>query len=123
MSTIRSFTHKLAHPFKVGELFYDQITLLEPNVDALEVIEDLGLKDGDAPTVRQMKSLIAALARLDPAVIGNLQAVDFRPLGEAVVPLLTPTAGQGSPATPSTLSSPTSPIGLTPPIPPLASAP
>lgn len=81
-------TVSLTHPIENGEGTVREITLREPDVDALEQIEDLKLEEGKRPTTRQLRGVIAALADVSNEVVGKVHRDDLGALGEAVVPLL-----------------------------------
>ncbi len=86
--TWKTATHVLSHPVVMGEKTISSVTLREPDVEALEVVGDLGLSAGTEVTVRQMRGLIEALADVPSEVIGKLHRVDFAALGEIIGPLL-----------------------------------
>jgi len=101
----RSETVVLTHPIDAEDKSYGAITLREPNVDALEAIEELGPFE-DRLTVKQTRAMIALLGDLPNDVVGKLHRADFERIGEALGPLLeaSPEAGEAN----STASSPAS---------------
>ncbi len=90
MSTWKSFTHTLAHPVHLegGSKIVGAITLREPDVNALEAIDSLGIKEGTRPSIKQVRGILGAIADADQEVIGRLHRDDFNALNEAVAPLL-----------------------------------
>ena len=92
-------THTLANAVTVDGKIYTAITLREPDVDAREAIDDLGIEPGKPVRVRQMRGVIAALADCPDAVIGKIGKADFRALSEMVVPLLADETESGPPST------------------------
>ena len=93
----------LLHPVKVGERSVSTITLYEPNVEALEALEDAGLfdgKPGDDPkplSVKQMRAALVALSRESEETIRGLHAADFAKAGESIAPLLASFTGSAAP--------------------------
>lgn len=82
-------THPLKFPVKIGDAEpIASISLYEPDVEALEAIDALGLKEGEQMTVAQLRGIVVALSRQPEAVIKKLHARDFKALGEEAVPLL-----------------------------------
>lgn len=81
-------THTFKYPVIVDDTTYTTITLREPDVDALEKIEALGVTDGSEPTLSQLRGTIAAVADLPNEVIGKIHRDDFLVLGEMIAPLL-----------------------------------
>lgn len=84
----RTATHTLTGPIDHEEKTYGAITVREPDVDALEEIEELGIEEGKKPTLRQLRGIISALADAPHEVIGKLHRDDFTALVELTVPLL-----------------------------------
>ncbi|MEN5249909.1 phage tail assembly protein [Brucella pseudintermedia] len=78
----------LQHPIAVGEKTVAAITLREPDLNALEVIEGLGLADGVAPKLSQIRGIIAALGDQPDEVLGKLHRDDVATLTEALLPFL-----------------------------------
>lgn len=95
----QSKTHVLKFPVIIEGKTIAAITLREPDVDALEKIDGLGLKEGVPPNVKQVRGIIEALADQPGIVIGKLNKADFQALGELAVPLLEPAQeGSGQPS-------------------------
>lgn len=86
--TWKTKTHVLKFPVTLGDKTYAAVTLREPDVDALEVIEELGIEEGKRPTIRQARGLIAALADVPTEALGKMHKDDLAELGEMVAPLL-----------------------------------
>lgn len=84
----KSVTITLLHPIKVGELSLSTITLREPDLEALEKIDDIGFEAGMRPSVRQLRLAIEALSGQETQILNRLHKDDFEALGEAAVPLL-----------------------------------
>lgn len=104
MAEWKTETVTLTHPIPAGE-GSDQkitsITLFEPDVEALEKIEDLNFKEGEKLTVKQIRGAIAALSRLDDDVIRKLHRDDFNALGNAFPPLFSGSASTSGEAKPT----------------------
>ncbi len=79
---------EIKHPliFPVGDL--KELTFREPNGEALEAIEDLGVEDGKAPTVRQTIGIISALSGVPVETIRKFNQRDIEGAANACVPLL-----------------------------------
>ncbi len=87
----KTSTVTLTHPVPLdaaGATTLSKITFREPDVDALEAIEELGLKAGVRPTVKQLRGMIVALGDASDEIVGKLHRDDLGALGEAVIPLL-----------------------------------
>lgn len=81
--------HPLLHPVPVeGTEKLREIVLREPDVEALERIDALNLKPGEALSISQLRAVIAALSNQPDATIKKLHQADFRALGEKAAPLL-----------------------------------
>lgn len=109
MAEWKTKTITLLHPIKVGELSLSSITLREPDLEAMEKIEEIGFEDGVQPTVKQVRLAIEALCGLDDQqlpLIKRLHKDDFAAVGAEVAPLLNgPTAtDDGSASTEQTSS-------------------
>lgn len=110
----------LAHPIKVGELSLTEITMREPDVAAMEVIEECNFVEGEKPTLKQLRSAIAALAKQPIEVLNQMHRDDFTKLAEAAVPLIggasesSPKPGSEAPNDGTSLS-PTLPTTSAPP--------
>lgn len=81
-------TYTLKHPITVDDETYVTITVYEPNVAALEAIDDIGIVDEERPRIRHLRQVIAALTRIPNKVIGELHRDDFEALVEMAVPFL-----------------------------------
>lgn len=82
-------THTLAHPLPAGE--GDKIvsiTLREPDVEALEAIDNLGLEAGKPLRIREISAIIAALSGVPIEAVRKMHKSDFTALGALAVPLL-----------------------------------
>lgn len=64
------------------------LTFLEPDVEALERIEDLDVQEGEPIKVRHLRHIAAALSRQPDEVIKRLHARDFAKVTEALTPFL-----------------------------------
>lgn len=114
MAEWKSETVPLTHPISgAGDSSQKitSITLHEPNVEALELIQEAGFTEGAQPTVKQLRTAIAALARIDPDLLLTLHRDDFTKLAEKAVPFVTgsvePSPPESSPSSSSTSSSQT----------------
>lgn len=80
--------HTLAHPVEGEAGQITEIVLREPDVEALERIDDMSLAEGQKIKIAQLRAIIAALSRLPDETIKRLHKDDFTVLGELAVPLL-----------------------------------
>lgn len=87
MSTTIS-TFPLKHPIEHEGKTYASISFRELDLAALEVIESAGIEDGTKPTIRQVRTLLAALADVPDAALGKLHFSDFVAVQEHLIPLL-----------------------------------
>lgn len=88
----------LKHPIEHMGTTVTRLTLREPDVEALERIETLGLVAGKNPTVAQTRGIIAALSGVAgdaDGLIKRLHKDDFAALAGHLVPLL---AGDAAPS-------------------------
>jgi hypothetical protein len=86
----KEIRHPLTHPIpdpETGEMI-TEIVMREPDVEALERIDGLGMEEGKRMKVSQIRGLIAALSGLPDATIGKMHKNDFAAIGEEAVPLL-----------------------------------
>lgn len=90
-------THVLKYPVTVDGKEHVTVTMREPDVDALEAIEDLGIEENRNPTIKQVRGMITALADMPSAVIGKLHRDDLTALGELLAPLLDGEADEAAP--------------------------
>jgi hypothetical protein len=81
-------THTLAHPIKVGDREIKTVTMREPDIDALEAIEELDIEQGKPLKVKHMRGIIVALSDLTHEEAGKLHRDDLAGLGEFIAPLL-----------------------------------
>lgn len=81
-------TYALKHPVTVDGEAYVTITIYEPNVAALEAIDDIGIVEEERPRIRHLRLVLAALTRIPNKVIGELHRSDFEALVEIAVPFL-----------------------------------
>lgn len=84
----KTVTHTLAYPVMIGDKRTSAVTLREPDVDALEAIEELGIEEGGQPKISQLRGMIAAMSDVSNEVIGKMHRDDLTGLGELLVPLL-----------------------------------
>jgi len=84
----KTVTHALKYPVNAGGATISAIVLREPDVDALEAIEDLGIVPGETLKVRQIRGIILALSDQPDTVIGKLHRSDLSELGNLLAPLL-----------------------------------
>lgn len=82
-------TYPLIHPIPVdGGLKLMEIVFSEPNGEALEAIDELGMDEGKSPTIKQTLGLIRALSGQPKAITDKMHALDIKGASEAVGPLL-----------------------------------
>ena len=91
----KTHTHSLLHAVNHEGRSYSTITLSEPDADALEAIDELGIEEGKRPSVRQLKGFIAAIADT-PDIVGKLHRDDFIALQEIAIPLVSPPEEPGT---------------------------
>lgn len=84
----KTTVHVLTHPIHFEGKDYAAITMREPDVDALEAIEELGITEGKNPSIKQVRGIIAALADFSSVVIGKMHRDDLTALSEHLAPLL-----------------------------------
>lgn len=80
-----SFIFPVAQPN--GETITN-ITIREPDAEALERIDALGIEEGRKPTVAQGRCIMEALAGLDDGALKKMHAKDFTALMELSGPFL-----------------------------------
>ncbi|EPE98441.1 phage tail assembly protein [Rhizobium grahamii] len=73
--------------FPVGDL--TTLTFSEPNGEALEAIDELGIEEGKTPSVRQTMGLISALSGVPVETIRKFNQRDIKGAANALVPLVT----------------------------------
>ena len=79
----------LAHPIPVSEgSVINAVTLREPDVEALEIIEDCGFVEGERPTVKQLRVAIVALSNLTEEQARKLHRDDFGKVCQAAIPFV-----------------------------------
>ncbi|MCT8999224.1 phage tail assembly protein [Chelativorans intermedius] len=84
----KTVTHTLKFPLQFEGRKIEKITLREPDVEALEKIDELDIQPGKPVRVRQMRGMIAALGDCPPEALGKLHRDDLAALGELLGPLL-----------------------------------
>jgi len=90
--------HTLRFPITPpGGEVVSEVVCREPDVEALERIDNLGMVEGQPLKVAQIRGIIAALSGLPDDVIRKMHKTDFAGLTEKVVPLLELSAGGGKP--------------------------
>lgn len=67
-----------------------EVTLREPDVEALEKLDDLGLKEGSPLKIGHIRAMIATLSGLPDEVVRQMHRRDFTALAEKLVPLFVP---------------------------------
>lgn len=70
-----------------------RITFHEPDVEALETMEELDLVEGKPLKVRHIRIISAALSRLPNETIKKINSRDFTRLAEALAPFLEAAGG------------------------------
>jgi hypothetical protein len=65
-----------------------KLVFREPNGEALEAIDELGVVEGKKPTVRQALGMVRALANVPKVVTDRMHQMDITRAMEAVGPLL-----------------------------------
>lgn len=88
MMNWKTVTHNLKFPVDHEGAKIEKITLREPDVEALEAIDELEIEPGKPIRVRQMRGMIAALGDAPDAALGKLHRDDLAALGELIAPLL-----------------------------------
>lgn len=81
-------TVPLIHPIDGPEGKIESLTFREPDVEALERIEELDIQKGDRIKVRHLRVIAAALSRQPDDLIRRVHASDFEKVTEAIVPFL-----------------------------------
>ena len=84
----KTVRHDLKHPVEADGKAFASITLREPDIEALEAIDDLAIEPGVRIKVRQLRSMIEILGDLPPEVVGKIHRDDFAKITVLVVPLL-----------------------------------
>lgn len=80
--------YALVYPVEGEDGLLTEIVLREPDVEALERIDDISLAEGHKIKIAQLRAIIAALSRLPDETVKKLHKEDFTALGELAVPLL-----------------------------------
>lgn len=78
----------LKYPITIGDKTVAAVTLREPDLNALEAIDELALKEGVAPSVAQLRGIIVALGDQSTEIIGKLHRDDFAAITEEIAPFL-----------------------------------
>lgn len=81
-------TVPLSYPITVGERSFSHIVLREPDVDGLEIIEGLGLKEGVKPTIKQLRGMLRGITGMTEEQVGRIHKDDFETLVEEAVPFV-----------------------------------
>lgn len=86
MSDWRRLSYALIHPVSVGDRTVSTLILKEPDVEALEQIDELGLGDGDPTSVAKVRAALEDLPEAAGApVLALMDALKLD--GEARVPV------------------------------------
>ena len=108
MAEFKTIAHTLLYPIPVGEKTYSTFIMTEPDVEALEKVEDLGVfnreplkdasgavmidEDGDPVLpplkVSEVRKLLVILGDLPEEVVLKMHPRDFNIVGKSVGPLL-----------------------------------
>ena len=72
-----------------------EITMREPDGEALEAIEEVGMVEGEKPKMRQILATVSILSGLPKSVINRLHRDDITEVVSSMAPLLIP-AGEAS---------------------------
>lgn len=80
-------TIPLLHPITFGDRTYSAITLREPDLEALEMLEDAKITPGSV-SIKQTGLMVKALSGVPDEVLKRLHTHDVSTLVEAMVPLL-----------------------------------
>lgn len=84
----KTVTHKLKFPLEFDGEKIEKITLREPDVEALEQIDELDIQPGKPIRVRQMRGMIEALSDVPGDALKKMHSDDLTALGELLAPLL-----------------------------------
>lgn len=84
----KTATHRLKFPIEFDGEKIEKITLREPDVEALEKIDDLEIEPGKNLRVRQIRGIIAALGDVPADALGKMHKSDLEALGALIAPLL-----------------------------------
>ena len=95
-TTWNSVNILLAHPVSGPDGAVFIVTMREPDIEALEKIDNLGITSDKPMKVSQIKGVIVALTGLPEAVVNRIHRDDFTAIGEAAVPLLEAVKGGDS---------------------------
>ena len=88
VATWRTVEHKLIHPVAGTDGNISSVVLKEPDIEALEKIDDLGIIEGKPMKVAQIRGIIGAVSGLPYEALKRIHRDDFAALGELAVPLL-----------------------------------
>lgn len=78
----------LQHPISVGENTVAAVVLRDPDLNALEAIDELGLQENVSPTVSQLRGIVVALSDQPDEIVGKLHRDDFATITEEIAPFL-----------------------------------
>ena len=88
VATWRTVEHKLIHPVAGADGNVSSVIFKEPDIEALEKIDDLNIMEGKPLKVAQIRGIIGALSGLPDEVLKRIHRDDFAALGDKAVPLL-----------------------------------
>lgn len=124
MADWKKATITLAYPVTVAGVTRSEVTIREPDLEALEVVQELGItehflldddgkpqrdEDGSPllknPTIKEMRKVLTVISDLPNEFIGKLHRDDYMKVAGAMLPLLFgPQDGSGSTAAPNAQS-------------------
>lgn len=110
MAEWKTRTYTLKHPVTIGEGEATQtireIVMREPDVEALERIQEAGGLDPEKDTmpIKTVVVIVSALSGIPESSIRKMHVSDFTGVAEDFGPLLESLAGAESPPSPSTAS-------------------
>jgi hypothetical protein len=93
----KTIKHDFKHPIEAEGKTFASITLREPDVDALEAIDELGIEPGVRMKVRQVRGMLVILGDMPDEAVGKMHRDDFAKVSEMIVPLLDPPEEETSP--------------------------
>ena len=77
MADWKKVTVSLTHPIMTEDGEIKSLTLLEPNVEALEEIDELELSTDKNPSIRQLRRIIEILGNLPDGAAKSMSRTDF----------------------------------------------
>lgn len=84
----KTASHELKFPVEMEGSKVTKITLREPDVEALEAIDELGIEPGKPMRIKHIRGIIETLGDAPAGTIGKLHRTDIAALGELLGPLL-----------------------------------